>query len=526
MADIKIRKVVKGTIKTLDKTIKESERIKNNFVKLKDSYKYNDEDSVDNNISNNIYGNINTKIDKINNYGKKSFQETKANIYKTKDRVNKYKIKKAERKLKASRINTPSKSIKNKLMPLKKVKYTTRENIGSVKKTSRATYQTSKRGVQMVRQSMNKTAKSIKQTFKILVSSFKVVIASIKALIMFLIAGGWVAMIVIIIICLIGLLCSSIFGIFFASDKTVSQMSIDNDKTINSVISEINIEFISKLNEIQTNNKHDDFEINSNRSEWKEVLSIYAVKVNMSEEGTDVITLSDDKINILKSIFWEMNSIEYSTSKEQREITIINDDNTTETITQEQTILYINVNSKSVDEMADLYNFTKDQKEMLSELLSDEYKSLWSSVIYGTSIGNSNIVDVAISQIGNVGGQPYWSWYGFNNRVEWCACFVSWCANELGYIKSGIIPKFAGCYQGELWFKACGLWKEAGFVPKPGDIIFFDWENDRNVDHVGIVEDLENNTVHTIEGNSDNTCRRKQYNINSNVIYGYGIPMY
>ena len=99
--------------------------------------------------------------------------------------------------------------------------------------------------------------------------------------------------------------------------------------------------------------------------------------------------------------------------------------------------------------------------------MKEEYNELWANVLYGTSNGSTNIVEVAKQQIGNKGGQPYWSWYGFKNRVEWCACFVSWCANECGYIESGKIPKFASCQlEGVNWFKTCGLWQENGYIPK------------------------------------------------------------
>lgn len=141
-----------------------------------------------------------------------------------------------------------------------------------------------------------------------------------------------------------------------------------------------------------------------------------------------------------------------------------------------------------------------------------------------------NIVEVAISQVGNTGGQPYWSWYGFDYRVEWCACFVSWCANECGYIDADIIPKFAGCIQGSNWFKERGQWQDGSYTPSPGDIIFFDWsENgvqDGLCDHVGIVEKVENERVHTIEGNSGDACRQNSYPIGGVDIYGYGTPDY
>ena len=106
---------------------------------------------------------------------------------------------------------------------------------------------------------------------------------------------------------------------------------------------------------------------------------------------------------------------------------------------------------------------------------------------------------------------------------------MSWCANECGYIESGVIPKFAGCQlEGVEWFQACGLWKDEGYIPKTGDIIFFDWadKHDGHSDHVGIVEKVENDRVYTIEGNSSDSCRQRDYDINDFQIQGYGTPMY
>ena len=146
--------------------------------------------------------------------------------------------------------------------------------------------------------------------------------------------------------------------------------------------------------------------------------------------------------------------------------------------------------------------------------------------VNGERPGNQNIVDIAKSQVGNVGGQPYWSWYGFDYRVEWCACFVSWCADQCGYIESGIIQKFAGCVDGSNWFKGNGQWQDRNYEPQAGDIIFFDWEGDGETDHVGIVEKCENGVVYTVEGNSGDACRQKQYTVGSSSIYGYGVPAY
>ena len=298
------------------------------------------------------------------------------------------------------------------------------------------------------------------------------------------------------------------------------------------VISDLNTEFINKITKIQKENPYDEYDIDSNRAEWKDVLAIYSVKVNGGNNQNEVLTLNDEKVQILKDIFWEMNDITYTkeeSSHEEIKIGLTS----TERITVTTVKLHIKIKGKTVEEMAEKYNFNQEQMKQLAELTDERYASMWSSVIYGSSIGSSDIVTVAAAQIGNVGGQPYWSWYGFKSRVEWCACFVSWCANECGYIEAGLIPKFAGCQsEGVAWFKACGLWKERGFVAKPGDIIFFDWaDKDTGVrsgsaDHVGIVEKVENGRVYTIEGNSSDSCRRRDYDINSLDILGYGTPLY
>ena len=146
-----------------------------------------------------------------------------------------------------------------------------------------------------------------------------------------------------------------------------------------------------------------------------------------------------------------------------------------------------------------------------------------------TSGGNQAIVEIALTQLGNEGGQPYWSWYGFEGRVEWCACFVSWCADQCGYLESGIVPKFSLCSDGVNWFNSNGQWQGKDYEPKAGDIIFFDWSNDGqdgDADHVGIVEKCENGVVYTVEGNSGDACRQNSYLVGYYEILGYGCPSY
>ena len=141
--------------------------------------------------------------------------------------------------------------------------------------------------------------------------------------------------------------------------------------------------------------------------------------------------------------------------------------------------------------------------------------------VNGTRPGNPELVNLAKKQVGNVGGYPYWSWYGFNGRVEWCACFVSWCYHKAGKSE----PRFAGCQsQGVPWFTSRGQWGARGYKNiAPGDAIFFDWDGDGGADHVGIVIGTDGSRVYTVEGNSGDACKIKSYDLNSSYIKGYGL---
>lgn len=142
-----------------------------------------------------------------------------------------------------------------------------------------------------------------------------------------------------------------------------------------------------------------------------------------------------------------------------------------------------------------------------------------------TGTGSQAIVQVALTQEGN-GGDTYWSWYGFSSREEWCACFVSWCADQCGYIEAGVIPKFSLCSAGMEWFESRGQFMDGSYVPATGDLVFFDWGNDGSIDHVGIVESVVDGNIYTVEGNSGDKVARRSYPIGYGQIVGYGVPAY
>ena len=349
----------------------------------------------------------------------------------------------------------------------------------------------------------------------------KAAVEKSRALMSALAAGGSALAMIIVIICLIGLLAGSCFGIFFSGEDTGNGMSMQT------AIREINEEYNHRIEEIRATTPSDRFELSNANPDWPEVLAVYAVKNSSDDE---VVSVTDEKVELLKEVFWDMNEISSSTRTKSTSVAIETADEDGNIVVEQSTerlnFLYVTVEHKTADEMADEYDFTDEQKEQLAELLSDENSGLWSSVMYGIGKSDDEIVKVALTQLGNVGGQPYWSWYGFDSRVAWCACFVSWCANECGYIDTGVIPKFAGCVVGVQWFKEHDQWQSRTYTPKAGDIIFFDWEHDGETDHVGIVESVSDGYVHTIEGNTSNSCRKRQYSLNSSVIFGYGVPAY
>lgn len=131
----------------------------------------------------------------------------------------------------------------------------------------------------------------------------------------------------------------------------------------------------------------------------------------------------------------------------------------------------------------------------------------------------NHIAGIALKELGNKGGEKFWSWYGYPFRVEWCAVFVSWCGNQTG----SDFERFAYCPTGIDFFKKSNKWLAAGAEPKSGAIIFFDWQSDGISDHVGLVTRYAEGIVYTVEGNSGDEVKEQKYAVNSSVIVGYGM---
>ena len=588
MPDIKTRDVVKGTVKTLDRAAIATERVKSAYIRTKDGAEHSvsaDESSAEEYGANRLQAGAerltSEAVHQFNKRGQNGVRDVKRNVEQVKENAQKLKdltkkkpkkatadaakkgakqgakqtakgtvkqtgkgtvktaqkagkgtIKTAERAGKGT-VKAAQKTVKTAQQTGKVAVKTTKAAAKTAQATAKAAAKAAKAAAQAAKVAIKATIAAIKVAAKAVVAFVKMCIAAVKALVAAIAAGGWVAVVVIIIICLIALIVGSCFGIFFSSEDT------DSGQTMQQVVQEINTDYQTQLETIKSNVTYDVLEMSGSRAVWPEVLAVYAVKTTTDPDNAqEVATIDDSKKAILKDIFWQMNTISSRTESKTETVITETDDGHGNIVQTETTVtrtyLYITVSHKSADEMATSFGFNADQKSQLAELLKPENRSMWSAVLYGIGDDDDAIVAVALSQIGNVGGDPYWSWYGFGSRVEWCACFVSWCANECGYIDEGIIPKYAGCVNGVQWFKDRGQWLDGSEEPVPGMIIFFDWDSpdgasgpqDGLSDHTGIVQKVENGIVYTVEGNTSDSVNTRQYSVGHYEILGYGIPAY
>lgn len=404
MADIKVKDIAKKGVKTINKAVVQTERFKDNIVRTKEKA----EETVSNDINSNEYASNKIKfatdrafdesVNQFNKQGQKSFMKTKENYQKSKAKIKQLKKKiKDKRKVKST--------VKNTKTAIK----TSKEVAKKTEKTAKETIKASKRTMQIAKETAKRTAQGVKVAIKTTISAIKAIIAGTKALVAAIVAGGWVAVIVIIVICLVALMCSSIFGIFFSSQKTSA-----NSITMNTVVAECNQEFSDKLQSIQDSNPHDDYVLEGSMASWKDVLIVYTIKQSNGVNQQDVMTIDDNKKNVIKQIFWDMNSLKSEVKDEMVTEQGTNADEMPKQV--QKKVLHIKINTKTLEQMKNDYHFSPAQNKQLAELTDNKYASLWNGVIYGATdsgeyvnwrqagqswsnikIGNTN------STIGNIG---------------------------------------------------------------------------------------------------------------------------
>ena len=365
MADIKIKDVTNKSIKTLNKEAVATEKFKDNIVNIKEKDNSNIAEYGGNKIESTSSIVASESAYKVNKYGKKSVSETKENIQKTKAKIKTFKEKRLEKKSKDAVAKSSKKTIKTSKKVRKNTKKTAKQSVKAADRARKLAIETAKR-----------TYQGVKLAIKATIATLKAIIAGTKALISLLLAGGWIALVFIIIICLIGLLVSSFFGIFFSGEKTSS-----NSYTMKELIAECNQEFSDKLQIIQDQNPHEDYVLEGSMATWKDMLLIYTVKVSNGINEQEVVTIDENKKTILKQIFWDMNSI---TSEVKTEMVTEQGVNSLEKPKEVQKqVLHIKITSKTAEQMKTEYYFNPAQIKQYTELSKQEYAMLWNGVVYG-----------------------------------------------------------------------------------------------------------------------------------------------
>ena len=579
MADIKTRETVKGTIKTLDKAAIAGQKMKQAYIATKDKAEHSvntNENTAEEYAADKTEAGIDEIAHKgaysFDKAGRKGVQETKQNIQSAKEGIQRFKQQRAEKAMNAQKtqgrpttvgssseqtqtssvirtLEKPEKMVKqsatsagkkNIKLAGKEATKTTQRSVKTAEHTAKASIKTSQqtakaaqktaqakvkasqKAAQAAKKAAKATADTVKATAKATVAAVKAIIAGTKALVAAIAAGGWIAVLIIMIVVLFGAAVAMFGGGSDSNSYTPVSAEVEAyEPIIQKYAKEYGIpEYVELIKAVMMQEsggrgldpmqaaegsfntkyphepngiKDPEYSIQCGVQELKAALTSAEVESPIDMEHIKLAlqgyNFGNGYISWAKSKYGGYsyaNAVEFSTQQAQRL-------------------------------GWDSYGDTQYPAHVL------RYYPYGRTFTAG---GNQAIVEVALTQLGNQGGQPYWSWYGFNSRVEWCACFVSWCADQCGYIESGLVPKFAGCVDGANWFKSNGKWQDRTYEPKVGDIIFFDWEGDGTTDHVGIVEKCENGTVYTVEGNSGDACKQRQYAVGSSNIYGYGIPAY
>ncbi len=297
-----------------------------------------------------------------------------------------HKIKQSKRSLDAT-----AKSIKKADKTVKTAKNTVKTTASTTKKTA----EVAKRTKQTAQATVRVTIKTVKVAAKVVVEAGKAVVAGAKSIGAIIAGGGVPAAVVIIIICLIGAIGGTCFGIFLANDGTTG-----THKTMLQAISELTSEHYANLTAMKVSYTYDLLEVQGNTSiNWKDVLAVYAVKTTSGDNPLEVVTLDDTKIDLLRDIMKDMNTMTgVVTPKVVAETTVTTDENgnsikTTTYVTKK--VLTVSILQLSIDEISALYNFNDEQKAMLEELMSEEYNDLWAELLGASGQiiqGNSSFV--------------------------------------------------------------------------------------------------------------------------------------
>lgn len=388
MSGIKTRESLR-TIKTLDRARTLGQKVKNGAGEVKgygeelqntryesaNEYAGNAVENTERRIARNTaYG-----IGRIGNWGLK---ETRKNIIKWRNRPKKLKSPQ-QKKLPVPKRPALSKAAGKTAKTAQKSAKTAQQTAKATAKAAKATVKATQKAAILAKKAAVATAKAIKAAVKLakvaakaIVAAVKATVAAVKGIVAAIAAGGWIAVVVILLICMIGLVVGSVFGIFAPNPNS------ENGITIMQTVREANAEYEAQIAEIKSKYDHDLCFVTGEPCEWSLAIAVYAVKTNQTE---DVVTFDEKKAEGLKEVYRSLNRISVRT--EQVTVTETHlerqEDGSFVPVEREvvKTYLYIDTIPLTAAEAATLYGFDARQRDQLHELLSDRNKEMWEGLL-------------------------------------------------------------------------------------------------------------------------------------------------
>ena len=438
-------------------------------------------------------------------------------------------------------MKTAGKSIKTAQRTAKTTIKTTQQVAKLAQRSAQTAAKAARAAAQAARVAAKTAAAVAKAAAKATIAFVKMAIATIKGLIAAIAAGGWVAVVVILVIILVSLLLGSVFGIFFSNETDSQPMS--------EAVSEISIGFQSgidaKLEQLKTGGDYDEVQIiyegdsdgdSANVNNWSDVLAVYAVLLNTDvEAGTEVVTITPEKLEKLKAYFDDMNQVAYSTQVQSETHTEVNDEGEEETVTTTTLIIRIRITSLSYEEAADFYHMSEEQRELLDELMQPEYAAMFAAItgvdvwdgvkmteiVSGLPVGTTGaeVVKAGLTKV----GCPYvWGASG-PNKFD-CSGFVYWCLSQtsspLGASRTNAAGQAKWCYDNGYMVGRSEL--------QPGDLVF--WQNLscpgcgrwNEIHHVGIY--VGDGKVMEASSSKGRVLVRDLWESRNYPIWGFGRP--
>ena len=310
---------------------------------------------------------------KIGNWGLK---ETRKNLLKWRSRPKKFKVKVQQSKQLPAPKRPALPSAKTTIETAQKGVKTAQQTAKAAVKTAKVTVKAAQRAAQAAKAAV----KFIKVAAKAIVAAVKAAVAAIKGIVAAIAAGGWIAVVVILLICMIGLVVGSVFGIFAPSPDN------ENNITIVQTVREANAEYETQIAEIKSRYDYDMCFVTGEPCEWSLAIAVYAVKTNRTE---DVVTFDEAKAEVLIEVYRSLNRMDIHTEQITVKETHLEtqEDGSVVPVEREvvKTYLYIDTVSLTAEEAATLYGFDTKQREQLGELLSDRNKEMWDALLPGLS---------------------------------------------------------------------------------------------------------------------------------------------